>query len=53
MVPRLTMAPGTVPFISQIVRAPVVVFWNRMSTWPSLLKSPVPPMSSSVETVAK
>ena len=30
------------PFISQIETWPLLVFWKRMSEWPSPLKSPVP-----------
>ena len=47
------MAATVAPFMNQIRRWPVLVFCQRMSGFPSPLKSPVPAICQSVETMPR
>jgi hypothetical protein len=46
------VAATLVPFMVQIIGAPVLAFWNRMSDLPSPLKSPVPIAFQAVPAAA-
>src|SRR5437763_16619989 len=50
---KLTLPAYVVPLMIQILRSPVALFCQRMSAWPSPLKSLEPAMLHAVATVGK